>query len=142
MELRDVVHPFLRLRLFTSVRFKLVSWYVAVLAFVLVAFSAAVVVVVHRNLFVALNERLVTHGSQFAELIELREGELLFAKLEQINYENDALRTLAVQMYDADGELLWQGARNQLPGSAELASTLTSGQNRFATMVLPFERYR
>jgi signal transduction histidine kinase len=142
MDLRDVVHPFLRVRLFTSARFKLVSWYVAVLAFVLIVFSVAVVAVVQRNLFTALNERLVTHGGQLAELVELREGELLFAKLDQINYENDALRTLSVQMYGSDGELIWQAARNQLPVSSELAATLTRSENRFASMILPFERYR
>jgi signal transduction histidine kinase len=137
-----VVQPFLRFRLFASARVKLVASFVAVLALVLLIFSATLVWTVHRSLFAALNERLVTHGQQMAELIELREGQLLFAKLDELNVENEALRTLSVRMFDASGEPLWQASRNQLPVSPLLQETLSSGDEQLTDFVLPFERYR
>lgn len=140
--LRDVMQPFIRLRQMASVRVKLVTWFVAVLGGLLIAFSGSLIALVHHNLFDALNERLVTNTQQLADLIELREGELLFAKLDQLNVENEALRSFSVQMVAPDGTLLWQATRNQLPTSPAVADAAESGEPLLANIVLPFERYR
>lgn len=140
--LGSVVQPFFRLRLFASARVKLVSAFVGALAVLLIMFSAAIVGLSSRSSYGALNERLKTQASHFAELVELREGQLLFAQLEQVNLEDDALRTLSVSMYDADGELLWQGARNPLPASPAVTEAFKQGEESFSEIALPLERYR
>jgi signal transduction histidine kinase len=45
-------------------------------------------------------------------------------------------------MYDADGGLLWQGARNPLPASTAVQQALARGQPSFSDVALPLERYR
>ncbi len=137
-----LLHRFFRQRLFTSARFKLVAWYVSVLALVLISFSSALIGIVHHNLNLSLNERLLTNGKQLAELVELREGQLLFAKLDELNVENEALRSLSVQMVDPKGQPLWQAVRNQVPTSPALAESLATGQDRLSSLPLQFERYR
>lgn len=137
-----LVHRFVRQRLFTSARFKLVAWYVSVLALVLVSFSSALIGIVQHNLNLSLNERLITNGRQLADLVELREGQLLFAKLDELNVENDALRSLSVQMFDPSGKPLWQAIRNQVPSSPTLAESLSTGEDRLTSLPLQYERYR
>ncbi|MFO0702396.1 MAG: ATP-binding protein [Candidatus Andersenbacteria bacterium] len=138
----SVVQPLFRLRLFASARVKLVGAFVAALAVLLVMFSGAIVGLSYRNLYGALSERLHTQATHFAEMVELRDGRLLFNQLERVNLEDDALRTLAVAMYGNDGELLWQGTRNPLSASPAVAQSLSSGQATFSDVVLPLERYR
>ncbi|MDP2587462.1 MAG: histidine kinase dimerization/phospho-acceptor domain-containing protein, partial [bacterium] len=140
--LSDFVQPLRRLRQFATARVKLVTWFVAVLGGVLVVCVGILIGLVHRNLFNTLNERLITNTQQLADLIEFRQGELLFAKLDQLNVENDALRTFSVQMVDYDGSVLWQAARNQLPVSVITQKALDTNQTQFENLVLPFERYR
>lgn len=140
--LSDLFSPLRRLRQFATARVKLVTWFVAILGGVLVAFVSALIGLVHHNLFVTLNERLITNTQQLADLIEFREGELLFAKLDQLNVENEALRSFSVQMVAPDGEVLWQAARNPLPVSAAVEQSLTNNESRLINITLPFERYR
>jgi len=138
----SMVQPLFRLRLFASARVKLVSAFVGALAVLLIMFSAAIVGLSSRSLYGALNERLKTQAAHFTELVELREGKLLFAQLEQVNLEDDALRTLSISMYDAKGELLWQGARNPLPASPAVTEALEQQEQSFSDVALPLERYR
>ncbi|MFH0830555.1 MAG: ATP-binding protein [Parcubacteria group bacterium] len=140
--LSDFFSPLRRLRQFATARVKLVTWFVAVLGGVLITFVAALIGLVHHNLFVTLNERLITNTQQLADLIELREGELLFAKLDQINLENEALRSFSVQMVAPDGQILWQAARNKLPVSAAVQKALDSDESILNSVTLPFERYQ
>ncbi len=136
------MQPLRRLRQFASARVKLVTWFVAVLGGVLIMFVAALIGLVHHNLFVALNERLVTNTQQLADLVELREGELLFAKLDQISVDNDALRSFSVQMVGKDGTVLWQGARNTLPVTNAVQKAIDTGDSQIINVVEPFERFR
>lgn len=140
--LGNVVQPFFRLRLFASARVKLVGAFVGALAVLLVLFSGAIVGLSYRNLYSALNERLRTQATHFADLVELRGQQLLFEQLESVNLEDDALRTLAVAMYDNNGHLLWQSTRNTLPASAAIQQTLRSASTTFSDVTLPLERYR
>ncbi|MFO0704739.1 MAG: ATP-binding protein [Candidatus Andersenbacteria bacterium] len=140
--LSDLMQPLRRLRQFASARLKLVTWFVAVLGGVLIAFVASLIGLVHHNLFAALNERLVTNTQQLADLVEFRQGELLFAKLDQISQENETLRTFSVQMVGPKGTVLWQAARNTLPVSSAVEKAFTTNEAQLINVVLPFERYR
>ena len=140
--LGSVVQPFFRLRLFASARFKLVGALVGILAVLLALFAGTIVGLSYRSLFGTLNERLRTQATHFADLLQLQDGRLLFEQLEQVNLEDDALRTLAVAVYSPSGEPLWQGLRNTLPATAAVGEALASGSASFTTLTLPHERYR
>jgi|GEM_PF-2019901 len=139
--LSDVMQPLRRFRQFASARFKLVTWFVAVLGGVLTISVVVLIGLLHRNLFVALNERLITNTQQLADLIELREGELLFAKLDQIT-DSDSLRTFSAQLVSTDGSVLWQSTVNSLPVSSAVTKAIETGEPQLLNAVLPFERYR
>ena len=143
--LGSFIRPFMRMRLFASARFKLVVGYVAALAIVLLPFSAALLWVVNHNLFSTLDERLSTQAEQMESLIGLEQEDLVFDKLDSLQLselQNDSLRTLSVMMFNSEGEVRWQYARNVLPASPTLAETLYANEINLATINLPFERYR
>ncbi len=141
--IREVFSPFFRLRLFASARFKLVLAFVGVLAVALTLFSSALIVLVHFELYGNLNNSLVTEGNRLADLIELNEGELLYAELENLNLDEErGLRSLAIQMFDKEGNVIWRASRNQLPPSDTVDSTANTGETKLINMSLPFERYR
>ncbi len=137
-----ISQPFIRFKLFTSARFKLVAWFVAVLALVLTIFSGAIIGVVHRNLFAAVTNNLINETDKLSDKIELKRGQPTLLKKEQAQIETEAYRSLSVQLYDAEGQLIFQSRRNQLPDSQLLGETLTTGKNMVVNTNLPFERYR
>ncbi len=143
MKVRSLFTPFFKFKLFISARLKLVGAFIGVLALVLILFSGALLELVHYNLYTNLNNQLATEGNRLTDLIELKEGELLYAELDNLNLDDEkGLRTLAIQMYDSQGNLVWRASRNQLPASPTIAETADQGQTKLSNLRLPYERYR
>jgi heavy metal sensor kinase len=92
--------------MFDSVRLRLTSWYVAVLGFVLIAFSTGAYIFVERNLYARLDVSLrstleVATASLHRAGTKSATGENILKALEELHAPNQAIAVL-----DAEGRLL------------------------------------
>ena len=116
-----------------TIRARLTLWYVALLAAILVGFSAFLYVSLDRNLHAELDRALTTEARRVADALEARGGPpLLPRELE------DVPAGTVVALYDRTGRLLVANdARQPLPALADALARAGQGQQTFVTTYLP-----
>ncbi len=113
-----------------TIRARLALWYVALLAFTLVGFSAFLVFSLSRSLYAELDDKLQVDARQVTADLDVRRG------LPRLGEELPPGALVA--LYDAEGvRLLGSNTPNPLPDLPTERSQAAEGQQMFSTTALP-----
>lgn len=119
-------------RLLRSIRVRLTLWYVALLAVILLAFSAFLYVSLSQSLHAEVERTLTAQARQIAATLDLENGQ------PSLNEGADGLPDgTIVALYDATGTRLIVGnTRQPLPALSDALAQAIRGQQSFSTVRL------